>query len=112
MTTETNAKVKSIFETTTSTLTNRTKNTLAAAAGAVVGVGLTAMSDRSNTITLGATAAFGALSVMSVHHNDLLNNFVPPTTETKIIIGSVIGIETALFGCVMNLVAGDTPEAE
>lgn len=112
MTTKINATATNIFKTTNSPSTTRSRNTIAAAIGAAAGLGLTAISERSNAVTLGATAVFGVLSVGAVHQNDLLHALAPDNTEAKVVIGAAIGVETALFGCIMNLVAGDVPSAE
>lgn len=127
MTTETNATVnlneaaanltlakaaKNIFETTNETFTNRRRNfAIAAAAGAAIGVGVTALSERSTTTTLAGTAIFGGLLVAGVYNNSEIPLYDDNAATLGTVTG-VVGVETALFGCVMNLLVGATPEAD
>lgn len=93
--------------------TNRARRTIAAIVGAGVGVGITAISPRSNNLTLALTAGFGALEVVSVYKNEFLEDHFNTDMGTLGFIAGAKAVETALFGFVANHVVGDDiPAAE
>lgn len=101
---------KNIFEATEEVLGGRRRNfTIAAAAGAVVGVGVTALSDRATTGTLVGTAIFGGLATAGIYNSRELAMHEDDGVALGI-TGTVVAAETALFGCVANLLFGTSPE--
>lgn len=91
---------------------NRTRRTVAAIVGAGVGVGITALSPRSNNLTLALTAGFGALEVVGVYKNDFLEDHFETDVGTLGFIAGSKAVETALFGFVANHVVGTEPKTE
>ena len=90
---------------------NHEKFVIASAVGAIAGVGLTAMSEKSNKTSLLVTAAAGAIMTMNIANSPELG-LMKADLKTMAISGATIGGMTALVGAVSNALLGDKPSQD
>lgn len=96
---------------------SRLKNTAAALLGSAAAVGLTALSPRSNKVSVGLTAGFATLNTADAFLNKQLNETVATNVAGHVGVGIGKFATTSLFGAAMNAVFGkdgikDEVEAE
>lgn len=91
---------------------NRIVNTIGAAVGGAVGVGITALSPESNIRTLGISAGWAVGTVLGVYVNKESHGKEEVSIVDGVIAAGASAISTSIVGSVFNYLLGNAESEE